>query len=174
MSAPTSGEFEQIARYFAPLAKDYPLAFDLTDDAALIRPELGQEIVVTTDCMVAGVHFFPDDAPERIARKLLRVNLSDLAAMGAVPVDKAGVGSGVLNSFRQVGGSVGIALMGAIVAHEAAGRRTPDAFMDGFSLALLVAAGIAFVGAIVAAALVRPHEMTGTGAPEAPAVPEAV
>ena len=86
MSAPTSGEFEQIARYFAPLAKDYPLAFDLTDDAALIRPELGQEIVVTTDCMVAGVHFFPDDAPERIARKLLRVNLSDLAAMGAVPV----------------------------------------------------------------------------------------
>ena len=104
----------------------------------------------------------------------LTMTPSAAAAMRALPVDKSGVGSAVLNAFRQVGGSVGIALMGAIVAHEAAGRRTPDAFMDGFSLALLVAAGIAFVGAIVAAALVRPHEMTGTGSPEAPAVPEAV
>ena len=96
------------------------------------------------------------------------------AAMRALPVDKSGVGSAVLNAFRQVGGSVGIALMGAIMAHEIAGRRTPDAFMDGFSLSLMVAAGIAFAGAVVAAVLVRPHEMTGSGAPEAPAVPEAV
>jgi EmrB/QacA subfamily drug resistance transporter len=96
------------------------------------------------------------------------------AAMRALPVDKSGVGSAVLNAFRQVGGSVGIALMGAIMAHEIAGRRTPDAFMDGFSLSLLVAAGIALAGAVIAAVLVRPHEMTGSGAPEAPAVPEAV
>jgi EmrB/QacA subfamily drug resistance transporter len=96
------------------------------------------------------------------------------AAMRALPVDKSGVGSAVLNAFRQVGGSVGIALMGAIMAHEIAGRRTPDAFMDGFSLSLIVAAGIAFAGAVVAAVLVRPHEMTGSGVPEAPAVPEAV
>ncbi len=96
------------------------------------------------------------------------------AAMRALPVDKSGVGSAVLNAFRQVGGSIGIALMGAIMGHEIAGRRTPDAFMDGFSLSLMVAAGIAFAGAIVAAALVRPHELTGSGAPEAPAVPEAV
>jgi EmrB/QacA subfamily drug resistance transporter len=104
----------------------------------------------------------------------LTMTPSAAAAMRALPVDKSGVGSAVLNAFRQVGGSVGIALMGAIVAHEIAGRRTPEAFMDGFSLSLLVAAGVAFVGAIVAAVLVRPHEMTGSGQPEAPAVPEAV
>jgi MFS family permease len=80
------------------------------------------------------------------------------AAVRSVPVDKAGVGSAVLNSFRQVGGSMGIAVMGAIIAHEAAGRRTPDAFMDGFSRALLVCAGVALAGAAVAALLVRPHE----------------
>jgi len=80
------------------------------------------------------------------------------AAVRSVPVDKAGVGSAVLNSFRQVGGSMGIALMGAIVAHEAGGRRTADAFIDGFSVALTVSGVIALAGAVVAAALVRPHE----------------
>jgi EmrB/QacA subfamily drug resistance transporter len=104
----------------------------------------------------------------------LTMTPSAAAAMRALPVDKSGVGSAVLNAFRQVGGSIGIALMGAIMAHEIAGRRTPEAFMDGFSLSLMVAAGIAFAGAVVAAALVRPHEMTESGAPEAPAVPEAV
>jgi EmrB/QacA subfamily drug resistance transporter len=79
------------------------------------------------------------------------------AAIRAVPVEKSGVGSAVLNSFRQVGGSLGIALMGAIMVHEAGGRTTAHAFVDGFSTALLVAAGIAFVGAVVAALLVRPH-----------------
>jgi EmrB/QacA subfamily drug resistance transporter len=81
------------------------------------------------------------------------------AAVRSVPVDKAGVGSAVLNSFRQVGGSMGIAFMGAIVAHEAGGRRTADAFMDGFSKALTVSAIIALAGAVVAAVLVRPHEL---------------
>jgi EmrB/QacA subfamily drug resistance transporter len=84
---------------------------------------------------------------------------SAAAAVRSVPVDKSGVGSAVLNAFRQVGGSVGIALMGAIFAHEAAGRTTPEAFIDGFSVALVVAGIIAFSGAIVAAVLVRPHEM---------------
>jgi EmrB/QacA subfamily drug resistance transporter len=84
---------------------------------------------------------------------------SAAAAVRSVPVDKSGVGSAVLNSFRQVGGSLGIALMGAIVAHQAGGRRTVDAFMDGFEAALLVAAVIAFAGAVIAAALVRPHEL---------------
>jgi EmrB/QacA subfamily drug resistance transporter len=79
------------------------------------------------------------------------------AATRAVPVEKSGVGSAVLNAMRQVGGSVGIALMGAIVAHEAAGRRSIEGFMDGFESALLVAALIAFAGAIVAFALVRPE-----------------
>jgi EmrB/QacA subfamily drug resistance transporter len=81
------------------------------------------------------------------------------AAMGSVPVDKAGVGSGVLNSFRQLGGSLGIALMGAILAsylHHPAG--TPAAaqdFVNGLHAALAVAAGVTFAAAVVAIALVR-------------------
>src|SRR5436190_3379507 len=78
-----SGEDSLIARYFRPLATD-PGAFDLNDDAAAIKPS-GDDIVVTTDAIVEGVHFLPDDPPDTIARKALRVNLSDLAAKGAVP-----------------------------------------------------------------------------------------
>jgi EmrB/QacA subfamily drug resistance transporter len=77
------------------------------------------------------------------------------AATRAVPVHKAGVGSAVLNAMRQVGGSVGIALMGAIVAHEASGSPGIEGFMAGYERALFVAALIAFVGSIVAFALVR-------------------
>ena len=80
---------------------------------------------------------------------------SAAAAMSGVPVDKVGVGSGVLNSARQVGGSVGIALIGAIIAHEAAGRRTPEAFVDGFSTALVVASLIALAGAVLAVSTIR-------------------
>ena len=83
-SAPSaSGEDSLIARYFRPLATD-PGAFDLNDDAAALKPT-GDDIVVTTDAIVEGVHFLPDDPPDTIARKALRVNLSDLAAKGAVP-----------------------------------------------------------------------------------------
>jgi EmrB/QacA subfamily drug resistance transporter len=100
----------------------------------------------------------------------LTMTPSMAAATRAVPVDKAGVGAAVLNSFRQVGGSLGIAVIGSIIAYEAGGRRTPEAFMDGFSTALAVAAAIAFAGAVVAAALVRPHERAGAASPaEAPA-----
>jgi MFS family permease len=81
------------------------------------------------------------------------------AAMGSVPVDKAGVGSAVLNSMRQVGGSLGIALMGAIVAASVSVLPTspeyPDQFVEGYHNALHVAAAIAIVGAIVAVATVR-------------------
>jgi thiamine-monophosphate kinase len=77
------GEFELIARHFAPFAGAGGLG--LLDDAGLIRPARGYEIVVTTDALVAGVHFFPDDPPASIARKALAVNLSDLAAKGAKP-----------------------------------------------------------------------------------------
>jgi EmrB/QacA subfamily drug resistance transporter len=86
------------------------------------------------------------------------------AATRSVPVDKAGVGAAVLNSARQVGGTMGIAIMGAIVAAEVGGQQTPEAFMRGFERALLVAAGIALVGAIVAFVLVRPHEGAGAEA----------
>jgi EmrB/QacA subfamily drug resistance transporter len=77
------------------------------------------------------------------------------AATRAVPVHKSGVGSAVLNAMRQVGGSVGIALMGAIVADQASGRPGVEGFMAGFERALIVAAVIAFLGSIVAFALVR-------------------
>jgi EmrB/QacA subfamily drug resistance transporter len=77
------------------------------------------------------------------------------AATRAVPVRKAGVGSAVLNAMRQVGGSLGIALMGAIFAHEASGKPRVEGFTAGFERALTVAALIAFAGAIVAFALVR-------------------
>ena len=83
-SAPSaSGEDSLIARYFRPLATD-PGAFDLNDDAATLRPS-GDDIVVTTDAIVEGVHFLPDDPSDTVARKALRVNLSDLAAKGATP-----------------------------------------------------------------------------------------
>jgi NaMN:DMB phosphoribosyltransferase len=90
---------------------------------------------------------------------------SAAAAVRSVPVDKSGVGSAVLNAARQVGGSMGIAVMGAIIASQA-GERTREAFMDGFSTALVVAAAIAYTGAFVAAALIRAHEQ-----PKAPDVP---
>ena len=80
------GEFELIARYFAPLAASAPGAFGLRNDAATFAPEPGQSVVVTTDAMVEGVHFLSGDPADLVARKLLRVNLSDLAAMGAGPV----------------------------------------------------------------------------------------
>jgi thiamine-monophosphate kinase len=82
---PPPGEFDLIARYFAPLAKDFPGALGLKDDAALIDVPAGRRVVATMDSIVAGVHFLPDDPPDSIARKLLRVNLSDLAAKGAQP-----------------------------------------------------------------------------------------
>jgi EmrB/QacA subfamily drug resistance transporter len=88
----------------------------------------------------------------------LTMTPSAAAAVRAVPVDKSGVGSAVLNAFRQVGGSMGIALMGAIVASHLATPPTRESFMDGFSESLVVASLIAFAGAIVAAVLVRPHE----------------
>jgi len=80
---PASGEDALIARYFRPLATD-PGAFGLDDDAAALKPS-GDDIVVTTDAIVEGVHFLPDDPPDTVARKALRVNLSDLAAKGATP-----------------------------------------------------------------------------------------
>jgi EmrB/QacA subfamily drug resistance transporter len=89
----------------------------------------------------------------------LTMTPSAAAAVRAVPVDKSGVGSAVLNAARQVGGSLGIAFIGAIMAHEAGGRRTAEAFMDGFSTSLVVAALIALAGAAIAATLVRPHEL---------------
>ena len=104
----------------------------------------------------------------------LTMTPSAAAAIRSVPVDKSGVGSAVLNSFRQVGGSMGIAVIGAIMAHEIGDLRGPavyrqkELFVDGFSTALTVAALIAVLGAVVSFALVRAHdrEPTPDGVPE--------
>jgi len=92
----------------------------------------------------------------------LTMTPSTAAATRAVPVDKAGVGAAVLNSSRQVGGTLGIAVMGAIVASQAGALVGPESFMAGFERALLVAAAIAAAGAVVAFALVRPHAEAGS------------
>ena len=84
MASDLPAEFALIARHFRPLAG--PGALDLQDDAAVLMPPPGRELVLTADAMVAGVHFLPDDPPDLVGRKLLRVNLSDLAAKGAVPL----------------------------------------------------------------------------------------
>lgn len=84
---PLPTEFSRIARLFAPLAA--PEGLGLTDDAAVFMPPPGRELVVTADAMVEGVHWLRGEAPGNVARKLLRVNLSDLAAMGAVPLHYA-------------------------------------------------------------------------------------
>lgn len=77
-------EFSLIEGYFRPLAG--PGAVALTDDAAFLNPPPGHDLVLSADAMVASVHFLPEDPPDLVARKLLRVNLSDLAAKGAAPL----------------------------------------------------------------------------------------
>lgn len=80
-----SAEDHLIARFFRPLAS-HPGALGLSDDAAFLTPPPGCDLVLKTDAIVGGVHFFPDDAAHTVASKALRVNLSDLAAKGARPL----------------------------------------------------------------------------------------
>jgi thiamine-monophosphate kinase len=90
MSSPLS-EFDLIAQFFAApsqVAEREPgsgVAHGVGDDAAILDPSPGHQLVVTSDTMVAGVHFFSDVDPEALGYKLAMVNLSDLAAMGAQP-----------------------------------------------------------------------------------------
>src|SRR5712691_6149733 len=84
-AAETSAEDRLIATYFRPIAT-HPGAFDLADDAAAITPPPGCDLVLTTDGVISGVHFFPEDPADAVARKALRINLSDLAAKGAAPL----------------------------------------------------------------------------------------
>ncbi|MCC6947550.1 MAG: thiamine-phosphate kinase [Bradyrhizobiaceae bacterium] len=80
-----SGEDRLIDRFFRPIAK-HPGALGLVDDAAFLTPPEGSDLVLTVDAVVSGVHFFADDAADLVAKKALRVNLSDLAAKGAKPL----------------------------------------------------------------------------------------
>ena len=94
---------------------------------------------------------------------------SAAAAVRALPVDKSGVGSAVLNAFRQVGGSMGIAFLGAIMAHQIGDLQGPavfqnkQLFVDALSTALTVAAAIAVLGAVVSFVLIRAHEIEEPG-----------
>ncbi|HET6608692.1 MAG TPA: thiamine-phosphate kinase [Rhodopila sp.] len=106
--SPPLAEFDLIARHFRPLAG--PGSLDLKDDAAVLMPPAGRELVLTVDAMVEGVHFLPDDPPDLVGRKLLRVNLSDLAAKGATPL--------------------------AYLMTVSAPRDTPDAWFAGFAAGL--------------------------------------
>ena len=108
--AGAAAEFGLIARHFRPLAGEG--ALDLLDDAALLTPPPGRQLVFTADAMVEGVHFLPDDPADTVGRKLLRVNLSDLAAMAAAPL--------------------------AYLLTVSAPRQTPDAWFAAFAAGLAV------------------------------------
>ncbi|MBL4801460.1 MAG: thiamine-phosphate kinase [Emcibacter sp.] len=82
----SSGEFDLISQYFSPLSNQGAPAFGLRDDAAVLTPPEGKDLVFTKDALVAEVHFFSNDPADLVARKAVRVNLSDLAAMGAEPL----------------------------------------------------------------------------------------
>jgi thiamine-monophosphate kinase len=86
-TGPVRGGEEAIIReYFAPLAQRFPGAFGLVDDCALLTPQPGTELVLTTDAVAEGVHFLSHDAPEDVGWKALAVNISDIAAKGATPI----------------------------------------------------------------------------------------
>jgi thiamine-monophosphate kinase len=121
MSGPD--EFEQIARLFRPLTRGAPEALGLLDDAAVLPQKPGFDLVVTKDAIVEGVHFLAGTPPDLIARKLVRVNLSDLAAKGAEPYGyflavswPAGFGWPEREAFaeglRQDGEAFGLVLLG--------------------------------------------------------------
>lgn len=80
------GEFALIDKLLKPLAKGFPGALNLADDAAVVEVPEGRSLVIAKDAIIAGVHFLKDDPADTVAQKLLRVNLSDLAAMGAEPL----------------------------------------------------------------------------------------
>ncbi len=79
-------EFSLIAKYFKPLAANFAGSLNLSDDAAIISPPEGCELIITKDAISEGIHFIGNESPDLIASKALRVNLSDLAAMGAQPL----------------------------------------------------------------------------------------
>jgi thiamine-monophosphate kinase len=81
-----AGEEAIIQGFLAPLARGFAGALGLQDDCALLTPEPGTELVLKTDPVAEGVHFLPDDAPGDVAWKALAVNISDLAAKGAIPI----------------------------------------------------------------------------------------
>ncbi|MFN8223017.1 MAG: MFS transporter [Gaiellales bacterium] len=141
--------------------------------AGRLADRIGSRVLMTTGMGMIGLHLLYYATLDETATYLrllpafivggigmaLTMTPATAAAMKAVPRDKAGVGSAVLNAFRQVGGSLGVALMGAIMAARATTPPSVAGFLDGFHAALVVAGLIAFVGAALAFVLVRhvPH-----------------
>ncbi|HYD15208.1 MAG TPA: thiamine-phosphate kinase, partial [Hyphomicrobium sp.] len=117
------GEDELIQTIFAPLASGFPGALGLKDDCAVLTPPAGEDLVLTTDAVATGVHFFPDDDAADIAWKALAVNVSDLTAKGARPLayllsisfpdlpERAWL-EGFAKGFREAQDAFGIALAG--------------------------------------------------------------
>ncbi len=86
MNKMATGEFDLIGQYFTNQSVERDdVVQGIGDDCAILTLPAGKQLVVTTDTMVAGVHFLPDADPADIAHKLVAVNMSDLAAMGAEP-----------------------------------------------------------------------------------------
>ena len=147
--ATESAEERLIARYFRPLAT-HPGALALGDDAAVLTPPTGCDLVLTTDGVIAGVHFLPDDPPETIGRKVLRMNLSDLAAKGAEPV-------GFLLSVALPSGldEVWLAAFVQGLGEDAARYRCPLLGGDTDHTPGLLSASIAAFGAVPCGGMVR-------------------
>ena len=131
-------EFISIAELFRPLTFGAPEALDLMDDAAVIPARPGFDLIVTKDAMVEGVHFLQDDPPDLVARKLLRVNLSDLAAKGAEPegrmVKRSGARAG---DVVLVSGTIGDGHLGLAAARGALGglsKRAASILSDRYRL----------------------------------------
>ena len=152
-----SSEDRLIAKYFKPLATD-PGAFGLVDDAAAITPPPGCDLVLKTDAIIGGIHFFPDDPADAVAQKALRVNISDLAAKGATPLGcllSLGVPAGVSESWLAAFSSG----LGADIARFNCPLfggdtvRTPDAIM--VSVAVI---GTVPIGTIVRRAGAKPGD----------------
>ncbi len=152
-------EFELIERFFAPLSLKAPGALGLRDDAALVDVPEGWRLAVTTDALVAGVHFLADDPPELIARKMLRVNLSDLAAMGAQPA-----GFVVAAAFPRDGGTTWIARFAEGLAVDVAAYDVPllggdTVATDGPATFAVTAFGLVPVGRELRRAGARPGDL---------------
>jgi EmrB/QacA subfamily drug resistance transporter len=144
-----------------------PIAGKLSDRVGSRWLMAAGMMVVATSCLVLSTvglrssfwHMVPGFMLGGIGMSFVMTPMS-AAAMGAVPVAKSGVASGVLNTFRQVGVALGIAVMGAILANRAAaaaanGADRPHAFMHGFTFGLRVSALICVGAAITAGVLVR-------------------
>lgn len=140
-----SGEDQLIARHFKPLAT-HPGALALVDDTAFFTPPPGHDLVLKADAVVGGIHFFPDDAPDTIARKALRVNLSDLAAKGARPGGfllslglPSGIGEEWLAPFARALGEDAEAFACPLFGGDTV--RSPDAIMISVSIFGLLPTG---------------------------------